>query len=63
MSENILYDHAKESLMKLWVEIQQNPTMAGGSLSKEVWKKLVEKDQEDSKAKLTDLRQELQKLG
>ena len=63
MPENILYDVAKEGLMKLWVEMQQNPATANGNLAQEVWKKMVQKDQEDSQKKLADLRQELEKLG
>lgn len=63
MSENILYDVAKEGLMKLWAETQQNPMTANSSLANEVWKKLVQKDKDESQKKLTDLRQELQNLG
>ena len=60
MSERILYDSAKEGLMKLWVEAQSNGLQG---FSEEIWEEIKQLNIEESEKKLTDLRREIESLS
>lgn len=55
----VYFDQTRESLFKLWEELNENPQLAHGDMIKDVWERLQELERKESKEKLTKLKEEI----